>query len=56
MSQVCTYLDLEVMGLGGTGHHRLASLPRLQQPGSATSTQISWSERHLGRGKSAVGS
>lgn len=56
MSQVCTYLGLEARGLGGTGYHHLASLPRLQQPGSATSTPIFWSERHLGSGESAAGS
>lgn len=43
-------------GLGGTGYHHLASLPRLQQPGSATSTQLFWSERHVGSGESAAGS
>lgn len=47
---------LAVMGQGNTRGHPLASLPRLLQPGSATSAQISWSERHLGSGESAAGS
>lgn len=56
MSQVCTSLGLEVKGQGDTRYHHLASLPRLLQPGSATSAQISWSERHLGSGESVAGS